>query len=593
MRHFVRTRAFAAPAPVAALALGMTVPAASRVLIPASRPAQRFTPSEAAAARPAVVLAPVTARADEHLAPASGTEKQPGIVHCSPWRGGLDDPRSPGNTALGAVRKCGSGRSLGRDRQVSTVRGCVCLLADSDLTPTHERRHRRYARRAPPLAGSIGSGGKQRHVPQAGAVGRFSAGSLRPAQSVHEGCSPNNRAFSQPPTYRNIIIRKFGDIAGEIDVFVVFGDRAIVLQAKSKRLRLEARKGNIQLLQEDFQKAVQDAVDQAYDGAALLADPSITLCTTDDREIQLTAHPLKKIYPITVVSDHYPSLAYQAKHFLNRRRVSNVAPPLITDVFALDSITEMLNSPLRVLSYLELHERHGDKLFVNHEQTLLSLHLKQNLWVGDDTDSVFVNDDVALTLDVAMSVRRDGVDGQAVPDGILTQFRGTHFEKIVSHMEFKDESAAVAMGFFLLEMNEDAIVELNRNIDQLLDRTAADSDFHNFSIGFSDPAAGLTVYCGPVVDPAADLMLGQHCKFRKYCGKADRWLGLRLSPDGSILDMLALESDWKYDLRQERTAKRWLTPKRGKRGRSHKLGRNDLCPCGSGKKYKRCCLHNS
>ena len=87
MRHFVRARAFAAPAPVAPLALGMTVPPAPRVLIPASRPAQRFTPSEAAAARPAVLLAPVTARADEHLAPASGTEKQSGIVHCSPWRG--------------------------------------------------------------------------------------------------------------------------------------------------------------------------------------------------------------------------------------------------------------------------------------------------------------------------------------------------------------------------------------------------------------------------------------------------------------------------------------------------------------------------
>ena len=167
MRHFVRARAFAAPAPVAPLALGMTVPAAPRVLIPASRPAQRFTPSEAAAARPAVVLAPVTARADEHLAPASGTEKQSGIVHRSSRRGGLDDPRSPGNTALGAVRKCGSGRSLGRDRQVSAVRGCVSLLADSDLTPTHQRCHRRYARRACPLAGSIGSGGKQRHVPGA------------------------------------------------------------------------------------------------------------------------------------------------------------------------------------------------------------------------------------------------------------------------------------------------------------------------------------------------------------------------------------------------------------------------------------------
>ena len=48
---------------------------------------------------------------------------------------------------------------------------------------------------------------------QAGAVGGFSAGSLRPAQSVHEDCSPFIRAFSQPPTpphrgWRTRLIRK-------------------------------------------------------------------------------------------------------------------------------------------------------------------------------------------------------------------------------------------------------------------------------------------------------------------------------------------------------------------------------------------------
>ena len=84
MRHFVHTRVFAPPATVAALALGVTVPAASRVLIPAPRRAQRFTPSGAAATCSAKALAPVAARADEHLAPASGTQKQAGIVHCSP-----------------------------------------------------------------------------------------------------------------------------------------------------------------------------------------------------------------------------------------------------------------------------------------------------------------------------------------------------------------------------------------------------------------------------------------------------------------------------------------------------------------------------
>ena len=42
--------------------------------------------------------------------------------------------------------------------------------------------------------------GENHDTSQAGAVGRFSAGSLRPAQSVHEGCSPFIRTFSQPPT---------------------------------------------------------------------------------------------------------------------------------------------------------------------------------------------------------------------------------------------------------------------------------------------------------------------------------------------------------------------------------------------------------
>ena len=168
MRHFLRTCVFAAPVPVAALALGMTVPAASRVLISASRRAQRFTPGEAAAACPAVLLAPVAARADEHLAPASGTQKQSGIVHCSPRRGGLDDPRLPGNTAFGAVRKCGSGRSLGRDRQVNVVRGCAGLPGHSDLTPTAERRHRTGAPRRHLLIGNIGSGGRQRQAPGRG-----------------------------------------------------------------------------------------------------------------------------------------------------------------------------------------------------------------------------------------------------------------------------------------------------------------------------------------------------------------------------------------------------------------------------------------
>ena len=153
----------------------MTVSTASRVLIPASRRAHRFAPSEIAATRSAVLLARITARADEHLAPAPGTQKHPGIVNRSPRRGGLDDPRSPGNAALGAVRKCGSGRSLGRDRQVSGVRGCAGLPGPCDLTATPQRRHRTGARRRHSgSATSVQVGSTSR----AGSPGRFNACSV-------------------------------------------------------------------------------------------------------------------------------------------------------------------------------------------------------------------------------------------------------------------------------------------------------------------------------------------------------------------------------------------------------------------------------
>ena len=47
-------------------------------------------------------------------------------------------------------------------------------------------------------------------------------------------------------------------------MLVTFGDFAIVVQAKSKKLTLEARKGNSKQLESDFKKAIQDAYNQAY-----------------------------------------------------------------------------------------------------------------------------------------------------------------------------------------------------------------------------------------------------------------------------------------------------------------------------------------
>jgi hypothetical protein len=71
------------------------------------------------------------------------------------------------------------------------------------------------------------------------------------------------RVFGVTRVSRNVDIYKGKDRFAEADALLLYGDRAIVVQAKSKRLTIEARKGNDLKLKDDFKKAIQSAYDQA------------------------------------------------------------------------------------------------------------------------------------------------------------------------------------------------------------------------------------------------------------------------------------------------------------------------------------------
>ena len=77
--------------------------------------------------------------------------------------------------------------------------------------------------------------------------------------------------FGEDRVFTNIdIVDSEKTKAGEIDVLVVYANRAIILQAKSKRLTIAARKGNDNCLRNDFKQAIQEAYNQGYSCANLL-----------------------------------------------------------------------------------------------------------------------------------------------------------------------------------------------------------------------------------------------------------------------------------------------------------------------------------
>ncbi len=386
-------------------------------------------------------------------------------------------------------------------------------------------------------------------------------------------------------------------ILGEIDVLVKFANRIIVLQAKSKRLTIESRKGNDGQIKDDFKKGIQGSYDQGFACAELIQRDKINLVASDSRVVTFE-HGVRDVYILCVLSDHYPALSFQARQFLKFNFSSNVRHPFVLDIFTLDAMAEMLQSPLYFLSYLDRRVSYAGRLIASDELTILSYHLKYNLWLDDDCGGMCFSDDIATDLDVAMTVRRRGIKGDSTPDGILTRFSATSIGSIIKDIENNPSSVSLDLGFVLLKLSEETFIEASNSLDKIIALAKKDHKNHTLTIGLSSQDTGIVIYCNDSSTLKARVDLYRHCEWRKYKEKVNTWFGINLRPNVSLRYCFFLNNKWQpsNDL-SEKTKNIQLIAKASGAAPSnttqHKVGRNSLCPCGSGIKYKKCCLIKS
>ena len=415
----------------------------------------------------------------------------------------------------------------------------------------------------------------------------------RPTAMLHRGRFTEEfsrerleHVFGKKHVYANVDIYESKDKkVGEIDALVVFGDRAIILQAKSKKLTLEARKGNNNQIREDFKRSVQDSYDQGYACATQIGNRKLRFVDGGGEELTLPKN-FKTIDILCVVSDNYPALSFQARQFLTIQTSEVIQPPFVMDIFTLDVLTEMLDSPLYFLSYVNRRALYSDKVMASHELVILSQHLKRNLWVEEQYNFVLFEDDIGADLDVAMSVRRDRVPGKRTPDGILTRIANTALGRLLKQIEAQPVPPMIDLGFVLLTLSENAVVGISDALETTAGKARRDGKNHDISVPLVEANEGLTIHCNDDPISVAGPRLEGHCTLRKYAQKANDWYGICVRPtDISLRFGVSLHSKWEPDAQMEVLASRLRKPTRfGK-----KIGRNEPCPCGSGKKYKKCC----
>ena len=143
-------------------------------------------------------------------------------------------------------------------------------------------------------------------------------------------------------------------------------------------------------------------------------------------------------------------------------------------------------------------------------------------------------------------------------------------------------------------MAEKAVVTLSNAIDRMARQSAIDGRHHDLTMPMGESGEGLSVHCN--TDPSRSQ--APDSKSTACCVNIglERLAGTGLiAPDASLRFGVNFEFAWVPD----RTLEEILSAHPGSGlsvdmtapdGRGRKIGRNDPCPCSSGRKYKKCCL---
>ena len=390
------------------------------------------------------------------------------------------------------------------------------------------------------------------------------------------------------------------DRIGEIDILVNIHGYSLVFQAKSKKLTINARKGNIQQIDNDFSKAIQHAYNQAFECSKILLGNDY-IARIEGEIVKLPETDF--CIPICVLSEHFPALTMQIRWLLKENQHEKIASALVFDVFLLDLMYKTLNTPLEFIHFISVLSNVREIFLANTQIDLLAVHLSRNLLCSEDADMFYLDNGLSADLDLFLLNKRRNIithtDKNEIPSlSCWFKFKDTYWWQLFAFCSQLDIKEKFKFGLELLQLSGEFIEQYNSivldRINKLkLNTNQIISDFTMF-LGNNH---GLTVYVhnSPFITEEVKEQIYEHANLRKYHAKSNLWFALIISTKGVVKYIDILDSEWVFNdemqQKYQRVFGRKPTQKLFIDGRAvtRKIGRNEPCPCDSGKKYKRCC----
>jgi len=380
----------------------------------------------------------------------------------------------------------------------------------------------------------------------------------------------------------------------EADGIILFDTYMFIIEAKGAELSESGRRGGLERVRRELGEIVTKGQTQQARTLEYIQQNNKPVFENQDGSIALVLEKDKypHITPIVTSLEDVSFLMASMKDMVEMGIVATVLMPWFVSLSDLRVVTDIVESPAQLILYIERRRRLYNIDFYRSADELDSFghYLKEGLYFEDiegTAPTVMTLTGYSKTIDTFYKN-----SGEKPRLNIPQDSR-----ELIKSLE---ESGLEGRTDFAIEIlnydwkSQDAIA---KQVKCCLSQTALDSKDHSTTVAsYNDETAGLTFVTYKGNDAQLNEVHHQYSNYariKRYQLRKSKWLLVFINQESPekvrLID--TLKGDWSFDEELEKRVQEFASNLVARERAVRKIGRNEPCPCNSGKKYKNCCLN--
>lgn len=390
----------------------------------------------------------------------------------------------------------------------------------------------------------------------------------------------------------------------ETDGVIVFDDHLIIVEVKAGAFTHSPPATDFPAYMNSIRDLVLKPATQAKRFIEYLHSKEDIVIYNDAHEVITTLRrdQFRHITACTVTLDQFTTLAAQAEYLQPIGADLSGFPIWPISIDDLRVYADILDSPLIFAHFLEERQRafKSPALRASDELDHLCLYLKHNRYVSYAED--YYEEEPPRWLGYREDLDKYFHHLRSSPYKAIkpAQELSPRLAEIIKILEVQEKPGRCNVASYLLDMDGDTRKEFDMNIDKVLDRQKEKR--HIIPLSFLG-GTKLTVFCEQSGVASRDMIWKRDYVLATLLRSNDEeriLLNIYLDENNKMTD-----ADFEFlspkhipDSRLAEIEKRSEKQRRNflqtyiRTNAKKTVGRNEICPCGSGKKYKKCCRIN-